>query len=37
MDVVQKIAATPVTAGPTGEPSSPTEKVTINSVKITEK
>lgn len=37
MDVVQKIAATPVAAGPSGEASSPTEKVTIQSVDITEK
>jgi cyclophilin family peptidyl-prolyl cis-trans isomerase/uncharacterized protein YceK len=37
MDVVQKIADTPVTVGPSGEPSAPTEKVTINSIKITEK
>jgi cyclophilin family peptidyl-prolyl cis-trans isomerase len=37
MDVVQKIADTPVAVGPSGEPSSPTEKVTINSIKITEK
>jgi len=37
MDVVQKIAATPVEPGPRGEPSSPTEKVTIDDIKITEK
>ncbi|AJS61262.1 peptidylprolyl isomerase [Paenibacillus sp. IHBB 10380] len=37
MDVIQKIAATPVEVGPSGEPSSPTEKVTINGIKITEK
>ncbi|KIL39524.1 peptidylprolyl isomerase [Gordoniibacillus kamchatkensis] len=37
MDVVQKIADTPVQPSPRGELSSPTEKVTINSVKIIEK
>ncbi|OXM87926.1 peptidylprolyl isomerase [Paenibacillus rigui] len=37
MDVVKKIAATPVAVGPSGEASSPTEKVTIQSVSITEK
>lgn len=37
MDVVQKIAATPVSASATGEASAPTEKVTIQSVEITEK
>lgn len=37
MDVVQKIADTPVKASPRGELSVPTETVTINSVKITEK
>lgn len=36
MDTVKKIAATPVTAGPSGEKSSPTEKVTIDSVQIVE-
>ncbi|MCJ8011782.1 peptidylprolyl isomerase [Paenibacillus sp. KQZ6P-2] len=38
MDVVKKIAATPVEPNPdTGEPSKPTEKVTIDSIKINEK
>lgn len=37
MDVVQKIADTPVKQGAEPTPSVPTEKVTINSVKITEK
>ncbi|OAB36895.1 peptidylprolyl isomerase [Paenibacillus macquariensis subsp. defensor] len=37
MDVVNKIAATPVEAGMSGEVSSPTEKVQIKDVKITEK
>lgn len=38
MDVVGAIAATPVEANPhTGEPSSPTEKVQIKKIKITEK
>ncbi|WP_334074484.1 MULTISPECIES: peptidylprolyl isomerase [Paenibacillus] len=38
MDVVNKIAATPVEANPyTGEPSSPTETVTITEIKIVEK
>ncbi|MFE5317325.1 peptidylprolyl isomerase [Paenibacillus sp. NPDC056579] len=37
MDVVNKIAATPVSVGASGEKSSPTEKVTIQSVTITEK
>lgn len=38
MEVVQKIAATPVEVGPSGgEQSSPTEKITINDIKITEK
>ena len=36
MDVVKQIAATPVEVGPSGEMSSPTEKVTIESVKINE-
>jgi len=36
MDTVKKIAATPVAAGPSGENSSPTEKVTIDSVTIVE-
>ncbi|MWV45634.1 peptidylprolyl isomerase [Paenibacillus sp. HJL G12] len=38
MDTVKKIAATPVEANPdTGETSKPTEKVTIDSIKIKEK
>lgn len=37
MDVVEKIAATPVKEGPTGEKSMPTEKVTINTITIEEK
>jgi cyclophilin family peptidyl-prolyl cis-trans isomerase len=37
MDVIKKIAATPVTSGPSGEKSSPSEKVVIQSVAITEK
>jgi cyclophilin family peptidyl-prolyl cis-trans isomerase len=37
MDVIATIASTPVTVGPSGERSSPTEKVTIQSVAITEK
>ncbi|UUZ79288.1 peptidylprolyl isomerase [Paenibacillus sp. P26] len=37
MDVVQKIADTPVKTDARGEPSSPTEKVTIQSISITEK
>lgn len=38
MDVVDAIAATPVEANPySGEPSSPTEKVHIKEIKITEK
>jgi cyclophilin family peptidyl-prolyl cis-trans isomerase len=37
MDVVQAIASTPVKVGPSGEESSPTEKVTIQSIAITEK
>ncbi|WP_240419631.1 peptidylprolyl isomerase [Paenibacillus periandrae] len=37
MDVVKKIAATPVASGASGEKSSPTEKVVIQSVAITEK
>ncbi|MFC0214722.1 peptidylprolyl isomerase [Paenibacillus chartarius] len=37
MENVLKIAETPVKVGPSGELSAPTEKVTINSVKITEK
>ncbi|SFL84410.1 Peptidyl-prolyl cis-trans isomerase (rotamase)-cyclophilin family [Paenibacillus sp. 1_12] len=37
MDIVKKIAATPVTGGPSGEKSTPTEKVVIQSVAITEK
>lgn len=37
MDVVQKIAETPVKQGAEASPSVPTEKVTINSVKISEK
>lgn len=37
MDVVMQIAKTPVEVGPSGEESTPTEKVTINDVKITEK
>jgi cyclophilin family peptidyl-prolyl cis-trans isomerase len=36
MDTVKKIAATPVQAGPTGESSSPTEKVMIENVQIVE-
>jgi cyclophilin family peptidyl-prolyl cis-trans isomerase len=36
MDIIKKIAATPVTANPTGENSLPTEKVTIDSVTIIE-
>lgn len=37
MDVVQKIAATPVKQGNEPSPSVPTEKVTIQSITITEK
>ncbi|WP_248925558.1 peptidylprolyl isomerase [Paenibacillus hamazuiensis] len=37
MDIVQAIAATPVQASATGEMSSPKEKVTIQSIEITEK
>lgn len=37
MDVVKQIAATPVGPNINGEPSKPTEQVTINSVTITEK
>ncbi|UQZ81676.1 putative peptidyl-prolyl cis-trans isomerase [Paenibacillus konkukensis] len=37
MDVVNQIAATPVTTGASGEKSSPTEKVTIQAVEISEK
>lgn len=37
MDVVQKIAETPVKQGAEATPSVPTEKVTINGIKITEK
>ncbi|MDB5054777.1 MAG: peptidylprolyl isomerase [Bacilli bacterium] len=37
MDIVQKIAATPVQASGSGEMSAPTEKVMIQSVQITEK
>ncbi|MBB3130381.1 cyclophilin family peptidyl-prolyl cis-trans isomerase [Paenibacillus rhizosphaerae] len=37
MDVVMQIAKTPVTVGPSGEESTPTEKVTIDGVTITEK
>lgn len=37
MDVVDKIAATPVQEGPTGEKSMPTEKVIINTITIEEK
>ncbi|CAG7648397.1 peptidylprolyl isomerase [Paenibacillus allorhizosphaerae] len=37
MDVVQKIAATPVKKGSEPTPSVPTEKVTIQSIEITEK
>jgi peptidyl-prolyl cis-trans isomerase B (cyclophilin B) len=33
-EVLEKIANTPVTAGPRGEPSKPTRRVTIESVKI---
>ena len=36
MDVVDKIASTPVTKGPSGESSQPTEDVTIKSIDITE-
>ncbi|WP_219838917.1 peptidylprolyl isomerase [Paenibacillus sp. R14(2021)] len=37
MDVVKTIAATPVTASPSGEPSQPTEDVIIKTITITEK
>nr|WP_245954494.1 peptidylprolyl isomerase [Paenibacillus flagellatus] len=37
MDVVQKIAATPVKASPTGEESVPTKEVKINTITISEK
>ncbi|TNJ68134.1 peptidylprolyl isomerase [Paenibacillus hemerocallicola] len=37
MEVVQKIAATPVKASPTGEPSVPTKEVKINKIDINEK
>lgn len=37
MDVVQKIAATPVKMGASGELSSPTKEVRINKIEITEK
>lgn len=37
MDTVKKIAATPVEADERGEVSKPTEKVTIDSIQITEK
>ena len=33
-DVLEKIASTPVVAGPTGEPSKPTKRVVVQSVKI---
>lgn len=37
MDTIEAISNTPVTQGPTGEPSSPTEKVFIKTVTIEEK
>ena len=37
LDVVDKIANTPVVAGPSGEQSSPTKNVTIQSIAIQEK
>ncbi|MDF2662890.1 MAG: cyclophilin-type peptidyl-prolyl cis-trans isomerase [Paenibacillus sp.] len=37
MEVVQKIAATPVKQSPTGEPSVPTKEVKINKIDINEK
>lgn len=36
MDVVQKIASTPVKPGPSGEPSMPTKEVKIKTIKIQE-
>ena len=36
LEVVEKIASTPVTSGPSGERSSPTEEVIISSIEIRE-